>query len=223
MNKAVMLSIQPKWCELIASGTKTIEVRKNRPQIETPFKCYIYETKGKSADMLVRKDSNGESVVTYNNGKGRVIGEFICDKIETYVYDEHIGYPTPAYDGDDSFCDCGEGYWITSNEIQSTCLTSDELLAYGNGKNLYGWHISDLVIYDKPRELGEFWVRSNHPDCDLCAHVPVDMSPDEFVWHNDFCGECHRLSYKSMWATHFRKRITRAPQSWMYCQPIEAN
>lgn len=28
MSKAVMLSIRPKWCEKIASGEKTIEVRK---------------------------------------------------------------------------------------------------------------------------------------------------------------------------------------------------
>ena len=46
MSKAVMLSIRPKWCEKIASGEKTIEVRKTRPKLETPFKCYIYETQG---------------------------------------------------------------------------------------------------------------------------------------------------------------------------------
>ena len=40
--KSVFLSIQPKWCELIESGRKTIEVRKTKPKIETPFKCYIY-------------------------------------------------------------------------------------------------------------------------------------------------------------------------------------
>ena len=45
--KSILISIQPKWCELIASGKKTIEVRKTRPKLETPFKCYIYETKGK--------------------------------------------------------------------------------------------------------------------------------------------------------------------------------
>lgn len=43
----LMLSIKPKWCELIASGRKTIEVRKTRPKLETPFKCYIYCTKDK--------------------------------------------------------------------------------------------------------------------------------------------------------------------------------
>ena len=45
MSKAVMLSIRPKWVEKIASGEKTIEVRKTRPKLETPFKCYIYCTR----------------------------------------------------------------------------------------------------------------------------------------------------------------------------------
>ena len=36
--KAVLLSIRPNWCKLIWSGMKTIEVRKNRPNLKTPFK-----------------------------------------------------------------------------------------------------------------------------------------------------------------------------------------
>ena len=57
--QAIMISIHPKWCELIASGKKTVEVRKTRPKIETPFKCYIYETKGKQnfRPLLTRKDT----------------------------------------------------------------------------------------------------------------------------------------------------------------------
>lgn len=45
--KSVLISIQPKWCELIASGKKTIEVRKTKPNSYTPFKCYIYCTNKK--------------------------------------------------------------------------------------------------------------------------------------------------------------------------------
>lgn len=58
MSKAVLISIRPKWCEKIISGEKTIEVRKTRPKMNTPFKCYIYEC-----------------------GNGKVIGEFLCDEI----------------------------------------------------------------------------------------------------------------------------------------------
>ena len=42
--KAVLMSIQPKWCELIASGKKTIEIRRNIPKLDAPFKVYIYCT-----------------------------------------------------------------------------------------------------------------------------------------------------------------------------------
>ena len=31
-----------------------------------------------------------------------------------------------------------------------------DFIKYGKGKPLYAWHISDLVIYDKPKELSEF-------------------------------------------------------------------
>ena len=44
--KAVLISIRPEWVEKIIAGKKTLEVRKNRPKLEAPFKCYIYRTKG---------------------------------------------------------------------------------------------------------------------------------------------------------------------------------
>lgn len=43
--KAILQSIRPQYCELIAAGKKTIEVRKSKPQIQLPIKCYIYMTK----------------------------------------------------------------------------------------------------------------------------------------------------------------------------------
>ena len=75
--KSVLISIKPKYCELIASGQKTMEVRKTRPKIETPFKCYIYCTK----DFYRKGDG-------YFQGKycGKVIGEFVCDKIDKIVH-----------------------------------------------------------------------------------------------------------------------------------------
>ncbi len=198
--KSIMLSIQPKWCELIASGKKTIEVRKTRPKLETPFKCYIYCAKSKEIMFNVFLNEP-EKEVEYLSGK--VIGEFVCDSIRKGGADNFI-----------------QAYY--HNNPDETCLTDQELVLYATiGKSLYFWHISDLKIYDKPKELGEFCVRNNHPNCDQCAHIPVGMHPQEFVWHNDFCGECSRLSYKSMWATHFRKRLARPPQSWCYVEELK--
>ena len=132
--KSVLISIQPKWCELIASGKKTVEVRKTKPKLDVPFKCYIYMTKAY------------DTLFGYGNPKklcvdgGKVIGEFVCDDIGEFKVFENGSVQ----------------YW-NYHELGKTCLTYDELSNYiGRNKNGYGWHISDLVIYDKPRELSGF-------------------------------------------------------------------
>ena len=85
--KSVLISIQPKWCELIASGKKTVEVRKTRPKLETPFKVYIYQTR--KPDFVTfsgtgRHISEYEKTLYYTERSGKVIGEFICDRIDEY-------------------------------------------------------------------------------------------------------------------------------------------
>lgn len=138
MSKAVLISIRPKWCELIANLDKSIEVRKTRPKIETPFKCYIYCTK---------PSFEYEDFITLDNerfiyGGGKVIGEFVCDSI----------FPLSFYASDASFFDTAPPL-----PVPGTCLTDKEIAEYlGNGKTGYGWHISDLVIYDEPKQLSEF-------------------------------------------------------------------
>ena len=131
--KEVLISIQPKWCELIASGKKTIEVRKTKPKLETPFKVYIYETLGK----LQRFSSIGYE----HEGKGKVIGEFVCDSIECFTTDYRADKEQTERISKQS---CVSWLGMAEYEINAFCL--------------YGWHISNLVIYDKPRELGEFYV-----------------------------------------------------------------
>ena len=106
--KSLLLSISPKWCELIASGKKTIEVRKTRPKIETPFKCYIYCTKPKMITKYVFKPEDypeymrpektvfckvpdaSSPFCSEVNGNSKVIGEFVCDNVfllRPYTYD----------------------------------------------------------------------------------------------------------------------------------------
>jgi hypothetical protein len=79
--KSVLISIQTKWCELIASGKKTVEVRKTRPKLETPFKVYIYETMKPLKDFIFDYKNLTETQKTIINGRGKVIGEFVCDEI----------------------------------------------------------------------------------------------------------------------------------------------
>ena len=145
---SVMISIQPKWVALIASGKKTVEVRKTKPKIDTPFKCYIYCTKGKTPNDILTFAGyeEGEYIGDYY-ANCSVIGEFVCDEIIT------LGNVST-----DPWCrllgDVHERLKRLVNE--QARLTEKELLDYG-GK--YAWHISDLVIYEEPKELGEFGLR----------------------------------------------------------------
>lgn len=129
--KSVLISIQPKWCELIASGKKTVEVRKTKPKLDVPFKCYIYCTANKHGvnDLLEVHGTDGK----IRKANGKVIGEFVCREMTLAT----IG-----------------GYWILPQK--KTLIDPLDLMDYADDKALYGWHISELVIYDKPRELSEF-------------------------------------------------------------------
>lgn len=152
MSKSILISIQPKWCELIASGKKTVEVRKSRPKLDTPFKCYIYCTKAKNnAEILW---TGAEQVIgkVSDQSNGKVIGEFVCDTI----FPISITYSDP-----DSR--------IALKEVPYTCLTDKQIMDYlGNGKTGYGWHISAFKIYDKPKELSKF-IKCTYPfDCCVC-------------------------------------------------------
>lgn len=169
--KAVMISIQPKWCELIASRKKTVEVRKSKPKLEFPFKCYIYETQGKTETPWM--DEDGHMIF---RGRGMVIGEFVCDCIGTYWF-------LPGEDVEET------------EDVQLACLSEKEIFEYANTKELHFWHISDLVIYDKPKTLGDFRIVG----CKGCR--------DKDTYH------CIRNCFGE-------RKLKRPPQSWCYVEEM---
>lgn len=181
--KSVLISIKPKWCELIASGKKTVEVRKTKPKLETPFKCYIYCTKGnqylqsRNNAMFYLEDRDfigGHGAGLYRRLNGTVMGEFVCDRID------YVGWiSTPA-----------KLDW-KNHYNKDSCLTNNQLYDYSNGGCYYEWHITDLVIYDKPKKLSDF--RS--------YNVKTYMDESGFPM-----------------PTH---EITRPPQSWCYVEEVE--
>lgn len=79
----------------------------------------------------------------------KVIGEFVCDRID------NIGLSDLIVKED------------AEKVLDGSCLTKQEVLnylEYDRGKpiydakhfNFYAWHISNLIIYDNPKLLGEF-------------------------------------------------------------------
>lgn len=194
MSKAVLISIRPRWCEKIINGDKTIEVRKTRPKLDTPFKCYIYCTLPKypHEDFIVT-----DYPMPQFYGGGKVVGKFTCDRIDWIT---HIGYTGIPNLVETRICDAATMRTSpVGGLLNAACLTPkmlNDYLAWGDG---YGWHISDLRIYDAPRELSEF--RRACPNswyCESCA----------MYWENN--GTCGNESLQ----------LKRAPQSWCYVEEV---
>jgi predicted transcriptional regulator len=182
--KAVLLSIRPNWCKLIWSGMKTVEVRKNRPTLETPFKAYIYCT---GHDGLVMKLPKAG----VQKMDGRVIGQFTCEKIDKLV---HIGTMM-----DINILTLDGWYKPADALLQAACLTEAQAKKYLKGGDGYGWHISDLKIYDKPVKLKDFW-----------AIQPCT--------HRGDCCTCRRWDAEKLICRGEAFGIERPPQSWYYVE-----
>ncbi|MBQ8393822.1 MAG: hypothetical protein IJX51_08690 [Clostridia bacterium] len=191
--KAVLISIQPKYCELIALGKKTVEVRKTKPKIDVPFKCYIYCTKGKFEphEHLRNNLHYDDSTIKVCEGQGKVIGEFVCDRITEIKSDAVYSKVFGGFDVRFNF------------DIGKACLTQEQIIEYLGEKTGYAWHISNLVLYDKPKELGEF-KRDCNGNCDSCKYA-ISKSPMKWYDEPKIVG-CKNIS---------------VPQSWCYVWEVE--
>lgn len=199
MSKAVLISIRPMWSQKIMSGQKTVEVRKTRPKMDTPFKCYIYCTAGRpdlnipiSQERLMRDYLETGSMKSMNCplGNGKVIGEFTCNRVTNLFSNSR--------------------FWLDEDDVLHTCLSAAEMRKYANGANgLYGWHISGLKIYNTPKELSEFSPVCRYKNDDkscpsrrvACSYQKYDCNPDGSI----NLVECGRT-------------LERPPQSWRYVE-----
>lgn len=203
--KSVLISIRPEWVEKIVNGEKTIEVRKSAPK-EVPFKAYVYVTKDKPylyCDMPIKEfylDNGGYKGGECNGIKlcnGKVIGEFICNEVEEF----HEWELSPQ----GKFADFERER--LENFLTAACLSEEEVVRYRENlpyfKPLYGWHISDLKIYDKPKELSKYYRPCSYSGiCYSCNRFRPNGTLNDKP--NDFCDE----------------EITRPPQSYMYVEEV---
>lgn len=193
MSEAVLISIRPKWCQLIANGEKTVEIRKTFPKLRPPFKCYIY------CSMPNTNDPNCILELHRPNGKikkinGMVMGEFVCDSIMrvTVGLTEYKLWPLRP----GSLKDCRSA----NDTIKAACIGDEELSNYLDFGYGYAWHISDLVLYDELKELKCFRKLCQEKlYCESCA------------MYNENTEQCGNAAL----------RLRRAPQSWQYVEELE--
>ena len=139
MAKAVLISIRPEWTAKILNGKKTLELRKNRPALRTPFKCYIYCTGVKNMSLNDYVGVHRETGGRVDEWNGKVVGEFICDEIK------RISIPDNPTLND-----------LDMPIYENSCLSYKQIRDYCDGRDGFFWHISDLRIYDHPKEIGVF-------------------------------------------------------------------
>lgn len=192
MNKPkILLPVHPQWCEKIFNGEKTIEVRKTAPKIDTPFEVLVYQTKHKGGKAIVNE------VLNSVYGGGKVIGSFVCDRIDEIEPD--LEYYSDGYDIDD-------------DRLAETCLSREQLSEYGKGATLRGLHITEPKLFDKPKELGEFGTickKDGNDECGDCPYLQVHVNSypcDDCI--DTWCGVGNI------------KPLTRAPQSWIYVETV---
>lgn len=208
--KKVLVSIKPQWGELIFNGKKTIEVRRNCPKLKPPFEVLVYCTMPKERWSVGHQIFFNDTLYTlptgelklgdalelmadwsgqydeYNFLNRKVIGSFICDKI--------LDLP----------CETTQPYWLK----ERTQLTDGQYMDYLGHNSGYGWHITEPKLFDKPKELSEFyipckWYEKGKGCPEDCALFDYDGAIDET---DDFC--------------QGKRPITRPPQSFCYVEDI---
>ena len=207
MKKSLLISIQPQWLYKILNGDKTCEVRKVVPKwvLEAldrgeTVEAYLYCTKGKpylyynfgNKEYVLCDDKN--NVTYYDSDYQKVMGSNLINGTISVkvVIDGYVKYV------DCSDCTNNENGYECQNDFmyllsvdpilrKETCLTSDEIEDYGNGKDLYALHISKVEILDEPKTLMEFYkmhISKTIDNVKTGLYLPVTKAPQNMmsVW-----------------------------------------
>lgn len=170
--RKVLASLKPYYYYLVSEGIKRIEVRKNTPKASDWNKeVLFYMSKDIKSFAKIPKEFQGK----YRKHFGKVGMQIVCDEVYEWKYD---------------YCD---GVDIDDDLILDTCLDREDINIYAKGKTLYGWHISDLKIYDNPKPIMQFYKPcqiewKNCPGCELystytgCCMNNVDRPPQSYIY-----------------------------------------
>lgn len=136
--KSILLTIRLKYFYLTYKGTKNIEIRKSAPK---NFAGDVYEIISKTnfeKDLMEIPENEREF---FKQFKGKIGLKFTLKAV--HKFDWRL-VANPFF------------------KVRGSCLGYDQLRKYATDKkgvvhDLYGWCISDLEIFDKPKELEEFY------------------------------------------------------------------
>ena len=153
--KSILISIKPKECSNILNYLQTIIIKKTMPKCDLPIDVYIYCTKNGHEELPFEEHALYK---TYYCGK--VVAKFTLNKVEEIRYFDELQISDGYEDYDGNWVDTSDYakdiHWVTNGQLEQMRLSYDELHKYLGSKNGYAWHISNLEIFDKQKNLSEF-------------------------------------------------------------------
>lgn len=181
----ILASIKPYYYYLIAEEKKKIEVRKTALK-NLPQDIAFYMSKDEKSFARIPKEFQEK----YRKHFGKVGLKATCNG---GIFMIPLGL---------------RGFEESKETLNAMCLTNEDLNAYGGLKTLYGWHISDLKIYDKPKELSEFDSPCpiENKDCENCIRY----------------GKPHKWDFdEKQGLIYCTRRLSRPPQSFQYVDEVK--
>ena len=221
--RQMLTVLSPRECVNLLNGDLSILIRKTCPQQlrgdkpwkPEPIDVYVYCTKSNKHECLEYADNpnpneEGKWVITsgYPYANGKVVAKFTLNKVE-----EISCYPQKPFDR------YGTPYRANYDLLFESCLEYDELDRYLNKGNGYAWHIDNLVIFDRPKELSEF----RHAHCDNLKNINVvrNFIHDDYVFQyydNERCKNCKSYDSDANDCLKSYKPLTKAPKTFCYVE-----
>jgi len=191
------------------------------PKCDLPIDVYIYCTKDKKSGLHYSKEygafndlvNNCEHYSTIGDGCGKVVAKFTLNNVEEIKWHRESVTNLDYYRIEEQL----------ENEklLDKSCLSMRELKDYLKIKGYYGdnlgwqfklgyaWHISNLVIFDKPKKLSEFEKVGSYNNSTIKCKKKEQ-------------GRCNygKSEFTGKWVGCEKARLTKAPQSWCYVETL---
>lgn len=207
--KSIIQSHTSQEIDRIIAGKQTVKICRTAPK-DTPFKVYMYMIAFKERFPL------WEYATSYMNSKGKIIdgsqkvvGEYLCKQKEVICNVATTDWKLLS----------GDVHERHKRFVIEAGFSEQEIHTYSKGRFISCLHFSDLKIYDKPKDLHDFYrpCVDKYEYCEACQYSCVSFPPDEEEYALYHGGRYEYFEFIC------KNILTSPPHGWKYVQPLKNN
>lgn len=149
------------------------------------LKMLIYCTKAKGKNYYLRKLPNGRYCLSRDKGEslnGKIVAEFDGEVSTITMFFSHwvhaVGYYTERKEP--------YRFFSYGDLLKASCLNDNEIYNYLDCKDGYAIHIKNLNVFDKPKELSDFYKSTN--EITFEPPLPLIKAPQNMCYAYDKYG-----------------------------------